>query len=129
MTMGSDTDESGAQSGFSLCLTADKTEYAAREPVRMTITAVNGTSGDLRLSFRDAQRFDFLIERDGAEVWRWSQGLMFAQMLGEETLGPGASLTFSAECEENLEPGLYQLTGILTAHPSPLSAKINIVIR
>ena len=129
MTMEPDGAETDGKSGFSLCLTTDKTEYTVGETVRMTIAAANHTSSDLSLSFKDAQRFDFYIEQEGKEVWRWSQGRMFAQELGHEKLGPGASLGFSAKCEKKLEPVLYQITGMILADPSPLIARINIVIR
>jgi hypothetical protein len=54
---------------------------------------------------------------------------MFAQVLGEEKLITGASLSFSAKWEEKLEPGRYKLTGMLTAHPGFLAARIDIFIR
>jgi len=117
------------KSGVSICHTTDKTAYAVGEPIRATIAVINRTSNEVYLSFRDAQRFDFRIEREGKEVWRWSQGRMFAQMLGEERLTAGTSLSFSVEYKETLEPGLYQVTGMITAVPAPLVAKINVVIR
>lgn len=118
-----------AQAGFSLCLTADQAIYAPGEPLRLTLTAANHTSRELVLRFKDAQRFDFRLEQAGQEVWRWSQGRMFAQMLGEERLSPGASLSFSATCAEKLAPGRYQITGIIAAAPQPLAASFDIAIR
>jgi len=121
--------EAEAKSGLSLCLTTDKTIYAPGETIRMSLVVANHTPDEVILRFRTAQRFDFLIEREGKKIWRWSKGGMFAQVLGEEKLSPGAARTFSVKFEEKLESGLYRITGIVVADPSPLAASSNIVIR
>jgi hypothetical protein len=116
------------KSGVSICLTTDKTAYAVGEPIRATIAVINRTSNELCLSFRDGQRFDFYIEREGKEVWRWSQGRMFAQVLGREVLAAGTSVTYSAKCEDKFEPGLYVVTGVIAAEPNPFIARTSIVL-
>jgi hypothetical protein len=83
----------------------------------------------MHLSFKDAQRFDFLIEKEGKEIWRWSKGQVFAQVLGEKRLRPGESMTYSAKFDEKLPPGKYRITGMIVADLSPLAASCNIVIR
>jgi hypothetical protein len=120
--------EAEGKAGFSICLTTDKTEYTTGEPICMTITAINQTSSEVCLSFRDAQRFDFYIEQEGEEVWRWSQGRMFTQVLGREVLAPGTSVTYSAKCEDKFEPGLYVVTGVIAAEPNPFIARTSIVL-
>lgn len=117
------------KSGISLCFTADQAVYNPGQPIHLSLTVANHTASEVLLSFKDAQRFDFRLEQAGREVWRWSQGRMFAQMLGQEKLSPGAVLTFSATCQEKLAPGLYRVTGTIVAHPGPLAASLDILVR
>jgi len=121
--------EAEVKSRLSLCLTTDKTIYAPGETIRMTLVVANHTPDEVILRFRNAQRFDFLIDQERKPIWRWSKGRMFAQVLGEERLRPGESMTFFAKFDEKLQPGKYHITGMIVADPSPLTASSNIVIR
>jgi surface antigen len=92
-------------------------QYAQGEPIDMTLRLVNCASQPITRSFPDAQRYDFAAKiQDGDEVWRWSSGMDFAQVLGEETYQPGEQLTFSETWDQvdsegqQVEPGQYELT-------------------
>ena len=83
-------DEDMELSSFGVSVVTDKPSYAKGEPIAMTFKVFNQTEERITFHFSDAQRYDFIIEdRKGNKVWRWSDGRMFAQVLGEETLGPG----------------------------------------
>lgn len=118
-----------APSGLVFCLHTDKFRYAAGETIHLTLTLANQTTEDVVLRFHDAQRFDFALSREGKEVWRWSQGMMFVQVLGEEKLNPGKSLHFAASCDAGLPPGDYHARGVIVAAPLPLTASVPIEIR
>lgn len=86
------------------------------DSVSFVLQVTNTTGAPVELEYRSGQRFDFVVERDGAEVWRWSDGQMFTQALGRESLPPGETLTFSATWTP--PPGTageFTARGILTA--------------
>lgn len=119
------------ESGFGVYLTTDKVVYAAGQPINMELCVFNRTSEKTTLQFRNAQRFDFTIEDgDGKKLWRWSEGRMFAQMLGQETLGPERKQAiYKATYGGKLGPGTYKLTGIVTASDRPMSASLTLEVR
>ncbi len=69
----------------------------------------------MRLDFNSGQRFDVSVtDADGAVAWHWSANRSFIQMLGSETIEPGATLAYDAEWTE-APPGTYLATGFVTA--------------
>ena len=125
------TDGAMAESTFGVSLTTDKASYAAGESIVMELIVFNRTAESITFDFRNAQHYDFIIEdAEGNSVWRWAEGRMFAQMLGEETLGPGREeVAYTETYAGPLEPGGYKVTGILVASDRTISASITITIR
>ena len=88
----------------------------AGSPVVLELTLTNEGEAALILDFPDAQRFDFeVLSDDDTVAWRWAEGRFFAQVLGRETLDPGASLTWTGTIEAGLPAGAYRVVGTLTA--------------
>lgn len=116
---------------MTIALSADKAAYAVGEPVFFTLRVANETSKPVHLSFRTAQRFDLVIhDSQGREVWRWSGGRVFGQVLEEETLNPdGGELLFRAIIERGLPKGMYTVTGIIPALEGALLARTTLTIR
>jgi len=92
------------------------------EPLEMTLTLRNAGSQPVQLLFSTSQRYDFLARNDaGEEVWRWSADMVFAQVLGEETLGPGGDLTFQETWDRQdnngvqVAPARYDIEGSIVA--------------
>ena len=114
-----------------MTLTADKPAYAPGEPIALTLRVINGTPRPVRLSFRTAQRFDLVMEDgQGREVWRWSAGRLFAQVLGEETLGPsGGEFVGQATAKGRFPPGIYTVKGTIPAMEGALSASTTVTVR
>ncbi|MBI2502447.1 MAG: hypothetical protein HYW07_04335 [Candidatus Latescibacteria bacterium] len=129
--VGGAEEKSVPESGFGVSVSTDRISYAAGEPITLKLRVFNRTKEAIGFHFRDAQRFDFILKDEkGDEVWRWSGGMMFAQMLGKEELGPGQEeLVYSATCEEKLSPGTYALTGVLVAQDNPMSGSISISVK
>ena len=110
-------DENMQDSRFGVQLTADRAVYTAGQPITMEFCVFNRTGEEITLHFSDAQRFDFTIQEEvetdqlieflGAkEVWHWSDGQMFAQMLGEEKIWPEREeITTPKNMRENSIPG------------------------
>jgi hypothetical protein len=113
-------------SRFGVWLTTDWAVYTPEQPVNIEFCVFNRTGEEITLYFRNAQRYDFTIEdEEGKEVWRWSEGRMFAQMLGEEILGPSnPEVIYTAEYRNKLSPSYYKITGIFVARDRPMSGSI-----
>lgn len=59
--------------------------------------------------FNTGQRFDYVIKNEqGEKVKRFSEGMMFTQALGEETLQQGETKTYKAKVDD-LGPGEYTI--------------------
>jgi hypothetical protein len=89
----------------------------------MRLVATNTTGREVTLGFPTAQRFDFVVRLAGRVVWQWSADMMFAQILGSETLAAGDSLVFEAEWDQGLGGGTnpalgaYTVQGVVKARP------------
>lgn len=89
------------------------------QPIEMTLTLINCDLEPVTRSFKDAQRYDFMVsDEGGAEVWRWSADQAFAQVTGEETFQPGQKVTYSETWDQtdnegqSVPPGTYQVTAM-----------------
>lgn len=74
-------------------------DVAVDHSVTFSFTVTNSGSDSRELWFRSGLAADFAVYRDGAEVWRWSDGRMFTQALEAETLMPGESVTYTGTWE------------------------------
>lgn len=122
--------ETPALAGLHLRVTTDKNTYAPGDPILVTLWITNRAPQPKTLRFRTAQRYDVVIE-DGQQrqAWRWSEGQMFTQVLGEETLEPGrGSITYRVAVRARLAPGAYTVTGIVPAEDGRLSSSATIRI-
>ena len=115
---------------FGVSLTTDKAIYAAGDRIVIELMVFNRTAESLIFDFRNAQHYDFIIEdAEGNSVWRWAEGRMFAQVLGEETLGPGREeVVYTETFAGPLQPGDYEVIGALISSNRPLSASLTITI-
>jgi len=116
---------------YGISMSTDKMDYDVGELIIMTLKFFNYTEEDVTFHFNTSQRYDFIIEdEEGSEIWRWSQDMMFAMVLGEETLGPtNTEIIYTAECRDKLTPGYYKVTGILVAQDRPMSGNIIIMVK
>ena len=115
---------------FGVSVSTDKAIYAAGESVVMELIVFNRTAENLTFGFGDTQHYDFIIEdTEGNSVWRWGEGRVFAQVLGEETLGPGREeVVYTETYAGPLGPGGYKVIGALISYNRPLSASLMITV-
>lgn len=80
-------------------------------PVRVIL--VNEGLGDLKITFMNSQRFD-LVVRDtvGHEVFKWSVGKVFIQMIEEVNLEQGQGIEDELVWEADVSPGTYSIVGM-----------------
>ncbi|MBT2663037.1 BsuPI-related putative proteinase inhibitor [Bacillus sp. ISL-45] len=76
----------------------------------------NQTEEEVTLEFTSSQRYDYSVKtKDGKEVFLFSSVAAFLQVLGEEKLSQGDSLTYEMDLHElSLEKGEYVLTAWMT---------------
>jgi|AntRauTorcE11898_2_1112593.scaffolds.fasta_scaffold16077_3 hypothetical protein len=67
----------------------------ARDDIEITLAATNTGEEPVELTFTDGQTIEVVASREGAEVWRYSDGRMFTQALRFETVVPGEQLSES----------------------------------
>jgi hypothetical protein len=86
------------------------------DSVRFTLQVTNTGETPMTLSFASGQSYDFVVSREGRQVWRWSAERVFTQALRSETLGAGETRTFSEVwTPATRSPGRYAVRGTLTA--------------
>jgi hypothetical protein len=105
-------------------LTAARASYPRGSTVVLHFTVKNTTSSMLHYDFSTAQQFDVTVtDPNGVEVWKWSQGRMYAQVLTAIDLRPGESKGYSATWNTSamrpLMTGTYTATASLTPTVRP----------
>ena len=114
-----------ASSADTLTVEVDLNErgYALLEPVVMSLKVTNNKEEDLALTFPTSQRYDVIVRKGQETVWVWSEGRMFAQAIGRETLGAGETFSYEVTWDqsglENVRPplGAYTVQGVLKTIP------------
>jgi hypothetical protein len=100
--------------------------------VRFEFEIGNDGTDPEELTFRDAGKADFLVEREGENGsggkhgrgvhWRYGEGRVFAQVIETERLEPNESTTY--ECRwESPDPGEYVARATLRAQECDLEAE------
>jgi hypothetical protein len=96
----------------------------AGDSVRLELHITNVSGGPLTLEFATAQRYDFEVEEAaGGLAWRWSDEMMFAQVLGEERLEAGESRRYTAGWSAPGGSGDYVARGRLTSTNYPVDLR------
>jgi hypothetical protein len=86
------------------------------DSVRFLLHLTNNTRQSLRLEFPTSQRYDFVVQRpDGSEVWRWSNGQMFAQHVSSEELKAGETRDYWADWRPGTSNGRFVVIGQITS--------------
>lgn len=92
------------------------------DAVTFTLTVTNAGDDPITANFSDGCRADVAVLEDETEVWRYTDGMMFTQVLGEERFDPGESRTFDLEWSDP-QPGAYTAVGDLTARNQSCEAR------
>jgi len=110
-----------------MTLTGTLSATVGDDAVTFAFTVTNDGDEPIEASFSDAQRADCAVTDDGEEVWRWSDGQMFAMMMGSETFAPGASETYELVWEEPA-PGEYEARAELVARDADCEATTTVSV-
>ena len=95
--------------------------------VRFVLTVTNRSDEPLTARFSNSCRIDVTVTADGTEIWRYTDGRAFAQVMGEERFDPGEERRFAVEWTDPDE-GTYTATGTLTSldHPCESTAAFTV---
>jgi hypothetical protein len=97
-------------------------EVTVGDGVRFRFVVTNPGDTPIELTFRDACRADFAVYEGDEEVWRYSDGKAFSQVLTSADLQPGEAATFE-ETWPNPEPGDYTAEATLRVLEEEISAR------
>jgi hypothetical protein len=99
--------------------------FAAGESIGLVLVVTNTSGAPQRLEFPTARTHDFAVaDAGGREVWRWSLGRRFAQVLTQIELAPGESRRFAAVWDlggagaKPAAPGRYRVVASLACAPA-----------
>lgn len=98
-------------------------DVSVNDEVSFRFAVTNADDEPLELTFRDAGQADFVVSTpDGEEMWRWSDGRMFAQVIQTSRLEPGETATFDGTWPDP-EPGEYTALATLRVPDREISAQ------
>ena len=131
LTAYGNTTPEGINMNYGVSMTTDKMSYSVDESIIMTLKFFNYTKEDVVFHFNTSQRYNFIIEdEEGNKIWHWSQDMMFAMVLVEETLGPtNPEIIYTAEYTDKLSPGYYKVTGFFVAQDRLMSGSIVVEVK
>lgn len=125
----------GEEGGLKLSVKLGKPSYRLAEPVTMTFTVTNVSQTTFQENLGTSQVYDFLVTREGKEVWRWSANQLFLQVITQFSLAPGQSRQYRETWKQvdnegrGVPPGLYQVVGLLKTRPDKSSPTSTFQIR
>ncbi|WP_135827044.1 BsuPI-related putative proteinase inhibitor [Halorussus ruber] len=105
-----------------MTLQSSVTASVQSDRVEFEYTVENVGDDPEELTFRSALKADFAVLEGDDEVWRASDGQMFAQMIQTESLDAGDSETFPGAWE-NPEPGDYTVVATLNTSGDDAEAR------
>ena len=108
-------------------LQADLDADVRQDGVAFRLAVTNAGDEDVELTFPDAQLAEFTVNDGDDRVWRYGDGLMFAQMRRTETLGPGETTTFDGTWADP-RPGEYEAVGRLEATDADAMASLTFTV-
>jgi len=105
--------------------------------LKLELLVVNRSDKLLPFKFNSSKTYDFVITdiATGQEVWRWSRGTVFSQMVRSDSIRGNAKWTYSEvwnrrDNDRNPVPaGRYSLVGILASQPPIQSEPVMIDVQ
>jgi hypothetical protein len=107
------------RSGILVETRTDKDKYSVGEEVKLSVTVTNKGLKPVELLFTSAQHYDFIIFKGDKEVWRWSNGKVFAMALESMLLKPGEKQIYTGTWKpKDTRPGEYKVMGLVLSRPA-----------
>ena len=113
----------------------DKGEYAPAENITLYLKFHNIGTATMEFNFADGQKYDYFVSKNGTEVWKWSHGKSFIQMLTSFLLVPGSTEVFSVVWDQKdnndvaAGSGDYSVLGCLVGSSTEVYGIAGLTIR
>lgn len=128
-TCASHGDASPDSVGEALELRVQLRETLETGRVQWTLTVENTGDEAATLVYPNAQDGDVVLRQDGEVVYRWSEGMAFAQVVRCQVIGAGQRYQLLLRGSDlDVEPGDYELEATLAADPTPAPAEIDVTV-
>ena len=97
---------------------------------QFALTIKNTGNKHAELDFANGQRYDFVvIDSTGREVWQWSSGRMFTQIVQNKQLGSGETMRVSETWKKPpVAPGKYTVVATLKSSNYPTEQRADFVL-
>ncbi len=95
------------------------------QAVTLTIKLINSSGAERNIVFPQKRFYDFWADRDGREVWRWSDGRIFEQAAVTVTLASQSPETY-VESWTPEEAGTYEVFASVASkeYERPLAGRV-----
>jgi hypothetical protein len=98
--------------------------------VRFALNVSNGTGRRVELSFPSGQTHDFVVlDATGREVWRWSDGRMFTQLMQNRLIESRGMVTYDERWPAPPSAGRYTLVAVLHSDSHPVEKRVDFSIQ
>jgi hypothetical protein len=79
------------------------TSFVQGDEINIVLSIKNISPDRQTLSFPSSKQYDFVIkDNSGAEVWRWSNGKVFAAVISSYDIASGETKTFSYQWDQTI---------------------------
>jgi Intracellular proteinase inhibitor len=106
------------------------------EGVRIVMIVTNTSEKILPFQFRTGQTYDFVIrDASNKEVWRWSKGNFFTQVVRADSIRPNGKWQFEVmwnrtdNDDKPVPAGQYRVTAIITSLPAVQAVPVEIAVQ
>lgn len=115
--------------GLCVTLTVTPDPPVSGAAVTWHLVVENRGETPITLTFSSGQQAEVALTEGDREVWRWSEGRAFTQVVSEFALGPGEQHEIELEGRLDVPPGTYEVTAELRAPDStaPISKQVRVV--
>lgn len=98
--------------------------------VKFALSVTNRTSKRVEVNFPSGQTHDFaVLDATGREVWRWSDGRMFTQLMQNKLLDVRDIVTYDENWAAPPSAGRYTLVAVLRSDSHPVEKRIEFSVQ
>jgi hypothetical protein len=108
---------------------ATSLDVSVGDEVRFDFAVINASKRKLEVNFADGRMHDLVVlDANGREVWRWSEGKMFTQSVQNRVLRTSDALRFE-EAWATPAPGSYVAVATLSSENFPVERRVEFTVR
>ena len=104
-------------------------DVSVGDEVRFDFAVINASKRKIEVNFADGRLHDIVVlDPNGREVWRWSEGKMFTQSIQNRVLRTSDALRFE-EAWKDPAPGSYVAVATLSSENFPVERRVEFTVR